>query len=215
MRGRWSWRVRAAWAACALVVAGCAAPMEYTPDYAAAQRAPMAPASQAALGLRGSYHRVKPGETLWRIAHSYGLDVNTLVAANRIPSARQLKVGQQLFIPLPPPTNKFLWPLQGTAASSISGGIDILAGPGSLVRASQTGRVAVATPRLSGWGKTVLLDHMNGYLTVYAGLDHILVAPGALVQQGVPIGSLGMRALHFQIRQGARPKSTIALLPQR
>ena len=209
LHGHW-WALAAASSA---LLAGCAAPLDYVEQVPPAPGP--APSYQAMPALQGSYHRVKKGETLWRIANAYGLDVNTLVAANRIPSARQLKVGQQLFIPLPQPTDRFLWPARGAASISTSGGVDILAGSGSLVRASQTGRVAVATPRLAGWGKTVLLDHMNGFVTVYAGLDQILVAPGALVRQGVPIGSVGMRAVHFEIREGVRPRSTAALLPPR
>jgi len=163
--------------------------------------------------LQGSYHTVRPGETLWRIAHTYGLDVATLAAVNRLPSARQLKVGQRLFIPLPPESGRFLWPLRGSFGASSSGGLDIRSTPGSFVRVSRSGRVAVATSRLAGWGKTVVVDHLDGYLTIYSGLDQILVAPGTQIRQGVPLGTTGPRALHFQVRQGVKPASALALLP--
>ena len=58
-----------------------------------------------------------------------------------------------------------------------------------------------------------MLDHLDGYLTVYAGLEQLLTAPGATLRQGIPLGSLGARALHFEIRYGAVPKDTLALLP--
>ena len=183
--------------------AGCAsAPVEYVSE--SRQAIPM---------LQGSYHRVRPGETLWRIAHTYGLEVPALAAANRLPAAAQLKVGQQLFIPLPPESNRFLWPLRGSFGASSSSGLDISATPGSLVRASRSGRVAVATSRLAGWGKTVVLDHLDGYLSIYAGLDQILVTPGTDLRQGIPVGVLGSRALHFEIRYGKTPRNTLALLP--
>jgi len=162
--------------------------------------------------LLGSTHQVRPGETLWRIARSYGLEVATLAAANRLADTRHLDVGQKLFIPLPKETQQFLWPIRGTLGPSGSG-VDIAAPPGSLVRASRSGRVAVATHRLSGWGKAVILDHLDGYLTVYAGLDQLLAAPGVHLRQGVPLGSLGPRALHFEIRYGTAPKDAFALLP--
>lgn len=73
--------------------------------------------------------------------------------------------------------------------------------------------MAVATRRLSGWGSTIILDHLDGYLTVYSGLDRILVSPGSTLRQGIPIGSIGPRTLYFEIRYGEATKNTLALLP--
>ena len=165
--------------------------------------------------LQGSYHQVQSGETLWRIAHTYGLNPHTLAAANRLPSVSALTVGQQLFIPLPIESKQFLWPVRGMShPSNVSRGVEIRATAGNLVRASRSGRVAVATQQLSGWGKTVVLDHLDGYVTIYAGLSQILVTPGMDLRQGTPLGSLQAQALHFEIRYGANPKNTIALLPR-
>jgi murein DD-endopeptidase MepM/ murein hydrolase activator NlpD len=170
--------------------------------------------TQALPSLHGSYHQVRRGETLWRIARSYGLDVRALAAANRLPSMGHLEAGQQLFIPLPSESKRFLWPVRGSLRTlSASHGVEITAPAGSLARASRSGRVAIATRRLSGLGKTVVLDHFDGYLTIYSGLDQILVGPGADLRQGIPVGRLGSRALYFEIRYGATPKNTLALLP--
>ena len=165
--------------------------------------------------LHGSYYQVKPGETLWRIAHVFGLDVETLAGANRLPNTTQLRVGQRLFIPLPPESRQFFWPLRGTLASpATSKGLEIVSEEGSLVRAARSGRVAVATRQLSGWGKTVILDHLDGFYTVYAGLDQLLVSPGSHVRQGSPVGSLGVGPLHFQVRYGATIREALPLLPR-
>ena len=51
--------------------------------------------------LAGSFYQVRSGETLWRIAHAYGLDPNALAAANHLPSTAAVKNGQRIFIPLP------------------------------------------------------------------------------------------------------------------
>ena len=191
-----------------LLLSGCATEMA---EYAPTTRAPQ----QAIPPLQGSYHHVKRGETVWRIARSYGVTVESLTTANRLPSTRELKVGQRLFIPLPPETTRFLWPVRGSLRSSgASHGVEIVASPGSLVRASRGGRVAVATRHLAGWGKTVVLDHFDGYLTIYSGLDQILVAPGAALRQGMPIGNVGSHALHFEIRYGDTPRNVLALLPE-
>ena len=169
--------------------------------------------AQAIPPLQGSYHQVQTGETLWRIARSYGLDAGALAAANRLPNGH-LTVGQRLFIPIPPESNHFLWPVRGSLRTwDPSHGVEISVPSGTLVRASRGGRVAVATKRLSGWGGTIILDHLDGYLTVYSGIDHILVSPGTLLRQGIPIGSVGPRDLHFEIRYGDTPKNTLALLP--
>ena len=190
-----------------LLCAGCATDMESMP----ASRT----AGTSLPQLQGSYHVVKRGETLWRIATSYGLEVPALAAANRLSSTRELNVGQKLFIPLPAETSRFLWPARGSVKSSgASHGIEIVAVPGSLVRASRSGRVAVATRHLSGWGKTVILDHFDGYLTVYSGMDQMLVSPGSMLRQGMPIGNVGSRALHFEIRFGDTPRNVLALLPE-
>lgn len=189
-----------------LLLVGCASvPLIESPP--TAQPVPPLPT------LSGSSHTVRPGETLWRIARSYGLSVHSLAAANRLSNATHLKAGQQLFIPLPVESQQFLWPVRGSWKVSGSAEVEITAPAGSLVRASRSGRVAVATRRLSGLGKTVVLDHLDGYLSVYAGLDQILVAPGATLRQGMALGSLGTNALHFQIRYGPKPKNALALLP--
>ena len=95
--------------------------------------------------LQGSYHRVRTGETLWRIAQSYGLETDTLASANRLSNASQLKAGQRLFIPLPAESDRFLWPVRGSVRNpGTSKGLEIAAAPGSLVRASRSGRVAIA-----------------------------------------------------------------------
>ena len=196
-----------------LVLAGC----ETIPE---ADMAPMGtrsyappPSVSAAPALSGSSYTVRRGDTLWRIARSYGLNIHELAAANRMSSAGHLRVGQKLFLPLPAESPQFLWPVRGRIARSTEG-LQIVAPAGSLVRASRSGRVAIATRNLSGWGKTVILDHFDGYLTVYAGLEQILVAPGVDVRQGLPVGSAGSGALHFEIRYGSTPKNAMALLPR-
>ena len=177
---------------------------------------PVAPLPQ----LRGSYYQVQRGESLWRIAHDFGWDADSLAKVNHLSSAIQIGVGQRLFIPPPPESNRFLWPARGTFSASkgrrgesTGGGLEIGAPEGSIVRASRSGYVAVATRQLVGWGKTVLLDHGDGYVTVYAGLEQLLVSPGMSVRQGNPVGQLGRGPLYFEIRYGTSPRDPHHLLP--
>ena len=48
---------------------------------------------------RGVYHRVEQGQTLWSIAHAYGVEPKTLARVNRLSTTDPLRVGQRLYIP--------------------------------------------------------------------------------------------------------------------
>ena len=166
---------------------------------------------------RGSYYQVQPGETLWRIAHDFGLDVKTLARVNHLSDPRQVKVGQRLFIPAPAgASDRFLWPVRGRTSRpnrEALSGIEIRALEGSVVRASRDGRIAAAARQVNGLGMTVVLDHGDGYLSIYAGLDQLLVTPGLRVEQGNPIGRLGRDPLYFEIRQHTQLHDPLRLLP--
>jgi LysM repeat protein len=73
-----------------LLLMGMAATFVPTAVFAAPDSAPAA---------SGSYHVVKPGETLSHIARRYGVTVNALVAANGLSSANYVYVGQHIYIP--------------------------------------------------------------------------------------------------------------------
>ncbi|HYL10875.1 MAG TPA: LysM peptidoglycan-binding domain-containing protein [Candidatus Acidoferrales bacterium] len=70
-----------------------------------AARAPETPSPAAAPGgpANGTMtvHRVKPGETLWSLASSYGTSVEALRQANPFLASRQLQAGDRLRIPSP------------------------------------------------------------------------------------------------------------------
>ena len=177
------------------------------------------PPTQALQQVRGSYYVVQPGESLWGIAHDFGVELQALARVNRLPSVQTVHAGQRLFIPAPQQTDRFLWPARqpvgrgrnvGSAAAPT---LEIRAPVGSVVRASRAGRVAVATRHLSGWGKTVMVDHGDGYVTVYAGLEQMLVSPGASVDQGNVVGRVGRHPLYFEIRQGVQQQDPLRLLP--
>jgi murein DD-endopeptidase MepM/ murein hydrolase activator NlpD len=61
---------------------------------------PVAAAADApTAAVAPSGHAVKSGETLWQIAKSYRVEVQSLAAANNLPAAAVLKVGQVLQLP--------------------------------------------------------------------------------------------------------------------
>lgn len=48
---------------------------------------------------KGVYHKVRKGETLWRICHTYQANMKKVCSVNRIKDPGHLVVGQEVFIP--------------------------------------------------------------------------------------------------------------------
>ncbi|TBU87432.1 murein hydrolase activator EnvC family protein [Phytopseudomonas dryadis] len=88
-------------------------------------------------------------------------------------------------------------------------GVLIGASAGSQVRAVHGGRVVFAD-WLRGAGLLVILDHGNGYLTLYGHNQSLLKDAGDIVKAGEPIATVGTSggqdtpALYFAIRQQGR-----------
>ena len=47
----------------------------------------------------GIYHKVRSGETLWRIAKTYNVPIGDITRSNGIPSAAKIEKNQLIFIP--------------------------------------------------------------------------------------------------------------------
>jgi len=54
------------------------------------------------------YHSVAPGETLWRIAKMYEVDIETIKTANNIRNVRDIEIGTKLHIPKAAPRKHVL-----------------------------------------------------------------------------------------------------------
>jgi len=85
-------------------------------------------------------------------------------------------------------------------------GVDLAAPQGTVVLASQAGRVLLVES-ISGYGTTVLLDHGEGWQTLYAHLHEASVVVGGLLEQGQALGTVGITGsatgphLHFELRR--------------
>lgn len=199
-----------------------------------AKRTPIAPPPS-----KGIYHRVKKGQTLWRISKTYNIDIATLVGVNRLPNPSVISTGQLLFIPgvtkekkvskavTHPSRQGFIWPVQGKVISFYgmkskgvtSKGINILAKEGSAVKAVKNGKVSFVDEKVKGKGKVVIIDHLDGYMTLYAHNSQVLVSPGEAVKQGQVIARVGETGradrpqLYFEVRKGRSAKNPFYYLP--
>lgn len=112
------------------------------------------------------------------------------------------------------------WPVEGKpdnrfgAARGAGGmrwqGINITASEGSTVRAIHHGRVVYAD-WLRGSGLLLILDHGEGYMSLYAHNQSLLREVGEWVAPGTPLGTVGSSggldesALYFEIRKQGKP----------
>ena len=106
----------------------------------------------------------------------------------------------------------FIWPsplhwVSGNEYWSGHLGIDIAAPEGTVISAADTGTVTMAQGGWNyGYGNVVMIDHGNGYVTLYGHLSQINVVPCQAVYQGATIGLSGNTGnsfgahLHFEVR---------------
>lgn len=117
----------------------------------------------------------------------------------------------------------FLWPTSGSINQRYwSGhrGIDLGAWTGAPVKSADSGYVAVAAGGWNaGYGNHIIIDHGNGFVTLYAHLNSIFVKPGENVTRGQQIGSVGNTGnstgphLHFEIRYQGVTRDPLSYLP--
>ena len=197
--------------------------------------APVAPPPRTG----GIYHRVERGQTLWRIAQQYQVPLDALAEANHLEPPHRLTTGQLLWIQgasapariessrTPVDHDSFQWPVRGEVVAyfgtfqggSTNRGVDIRAAKGTPVRAARGGKVVFIDTKMTGYGKTVILDHGDGFSTVYAWNGELLVQLGQVVSRATPIATIGTSgraaspALHFEIRRHHVPQNPFYFLP--
>ena len=108
---------------------------------------------------------------------------------------------------------KLIWPVDGKIVKGFgpqwnpklnttlhNPGVDIAANPNASVRSVFDGLVTTIT-FISGYGTTVIVDHNDGYFTVFTHLDNLLVTKNMLVKEGQRIGFISKESqvVHFEI----------------
>lgn len=130
---------------------------------------------------------------------------------------RRVPGGQQE-PPLAWPLEGVLYGRYGVRAGRRHDGIDIAAPEGTPVLAAADGTVIYAGEQ-SGYGSIVIVRHADGLVTLYAHNSRLLVEDGDRVRRGQPVARVGQTGrttgphLHFEVRQGTRPKNPLLFLP--
>jgi len=199
---------------------------------------------------RGAYHRIQRGDTLSSIARQYHADLQEVAELNDIERDSELRVGRSLFIPgvrrakypsrskkkgrpgataasqIQTEHGKYIWPVHGEI-SSLYGvrrgrrhdGLDIRAPRGTPVVAAADGEVAYAK-RMMGYGNLVIVEHPDGFFTVYAHNSVNLVRKGKKVKRGETIAKVGSTGratgphVHFEVREGSHARNPLFFLPE-
>ncbi len=116
------------------------------------------------------------------------------------------------------------WPIQGRivggfgrqihprfGTETVRHGVDIEGEEGAVIRAVHAG-VVLYRGWLKGYGNLIVLDHGQGYYTLYAHASEFLAAEGESVKAGQGIarvgetGSLADPRLYFEVRYQGRPE---------
>lgn len=201
------------------------------------------------LPFDGLVYTVRNGDTLSTIASRFKVAPEAIVAFsgnNLAEASAPLVVGTDIVVPggtkpfVPPQiavaaagapapadalkgSGSFGWPSIGQISQNYWGGhpgIDIASRTGNSVVAADGGYVsAVGGGWSSGYGNHVLIDHGNGFVTLYAHLNSVFVRPGENVTRGEQIGTVGNTGnstgshLHFEIRYQGGPRNPYNFLP--
>jgi murein DD-endopeptidase MepM/ murein hydrolase activator NlpD len=187
------------------------------------------------LPVTGVAHKVKKGDTVYSIAKRYDIDPQPIVnfPFNTFTNDETfaLAIGQTIIVPdgimpkarvttprvrrLTPDagtvvaSGSFVWPTGGQISQRYvwyHKGLDIANKGAPNILAADAGKVVVAGwPDGYGYGNRVLIDHGNGYRTLYAHLSRVYVVSGQTVSRGAAIGKMGCTGrctgahLHFEV----------------
>ncbi|WP_373002013.1 murein hydrolase activator EnvC family protein [Marinobacter sp.] len=134
-------------------------------------------------------------------------------AINNIPSPNESEPFASL-------RNKLPWPVKGKVLSRFGdryadgklrrNGLLIGTGEEAEIRAIHYGRVVFAN-WLRGFGLITIIDHGDGYMTLYGHSSSLFTSPGDWVAGGEPIAQAGRTggtdspALYFEVRHNGKP----------
>ncbi|MBI5465115.1 M23 family metallopeptidase, partial [Candidatus Gottesmanbacteria bacterium] len=185
--------------------------------------------------VTGIAHKVKSGDTVYSLAKKYGVSAQNIVNfpfntfaddetfALAIGSTIIVPDGvmpvEQIFAPAAPlpvtlaagGTGQFIWPTTGAITQYpvwYHLAVDIANSSAPAVTAADNGVIVLRECLNWGYGCHIIIDHGNGYQTLYAHLQAFYVNLGDRVSRGQSIGQMGSTGrstgthLHFEVRKG-------------
>jgi LysM repeat protein len=193
---------------------------------------------------QGIVHIIKSGQTLSDIARSYAVPVDTLTRANDLTSSSTIFAGDRILIPGASTSfwddvvvlskgvpSQFVWPLEGDVVSQFGwrihpvledrhhhDGIDIDVPEGTTVHAAAGGDVFFYGEQ-PGYGNVLIIEHANGFYSLYGHLAGSFVFAGQYVEMGQAVaqsGNTGISSgphLHFELRNREYPIDPERYLP--
>ncbi|MFN2363184.1 MAG: peptidoglycan DD-metalloendopeptidase family protein [Halarsenatibacteraceae bacterium] len=189
-------------------------------------------------GIEEITHNVRNGEALSTIARQHDTDVATIREYNNI-SGDMIKAGDELVIPVNRDSSgnssrssgsNLSWPVDGnitsdygnrrhpvTGRNDFHSGVDIAAPHGTKVQAAESGTVSFVG-WMGGYGRVVIIDHGNGYETLYAHNSQLLVSDGQRVNRGSSIARIGTSGVatgphvHFEIHSNGNHQNPMNFL---
>ena len=190
--------------------------------------------------IDGIIYTVKSGDSINSIVEKNKISLKELLDVNDLTS-EVLHAGQQLFLPraaldqktlktamgdrfILPLSAKFRWsspygwredPI--AHVRSFHTGTDMACPTGTPILASMSGKV-ITTGVNRVYGNYVIIDHGNGYQTLYAHMSKIIAQKGQWVSQGTRIGLVGSTGystgphLHFTVYKNGKMINPLSVL---
>ena len=177
--------------------------------------------------IDGIVYTVKTGDSLQKIAAANNVKLENLLDVNEL-TTETLTVGQQLFLPgvgldqktlqsrmgelfILPISASFRWTSPYgwradpfTGVQSFHTGTDMACPEGTPILAAMSGKISEVGNNRT-YGNYIIINHGNGYQTVYAHMSKTIAKKGQWVTQGTKIGLVGSTGystgphLHFMV----------------
>jgi len=192
---------------------------------------------------------VEQGDTLWGLCQQYNCSLDLAYEYNPGLQPRLMRVGQTVYLPLDEEqacaapegeitqeivaasanTGSFhlSWPAEGVITSYYGedrgnryhSGLDLANDSGTLLTAAAAGEVIEAGWKNDSYGWTVMLDHGQGWQTLYAHCSEVLVSQGEQVKAGDVLAVMGETGnatgphVHLELRYNGVCQDPLDYLP--